>query len=140
VKLSKNRFTLNPSRPAAKPNMSVERLVTTVRITIQTRNMTYLPIRNFPLDTGIVSIVFRVCSLYSLPNRYDMIIANIMTANIADMYILTLVNNASKVCPSSNEVTAINMSNGGRMAPTMLNKNILDLLSFKNSIFIKVNI
>jgi hypothetical protein len=102
--------------------------------------MTYLLIRNFPLDTGIVSIVFRVCSLYSLPNRYDMIIANIMTANIADMYILTLVNNASKVCPSSNEVTAINMSNGGRMAPTMLNKNILDLLSFKNSIFIKVNI
>jgi hypothetical protein len=50
------------------------------------------------------------------------------------------VNNASKVCPSSNEVTAINMSNGGRMAPIMLNKNILDLLSFKNSIFIKVNI
>ena len=121
MKLFKNRFTLNPSRPAAKPNMSVERLVTTVRITIQTRNMTYLLIRNFPLDTGIVSIVFRVCSLYSLPNRYDMIIANIMTANIADMYILTLVNNASKVCPSSNEVTAINMSNNLRVAKVTAN-------------------
>ena len=69
-----------------------------------------------------------------------MIIANIMTANIADIYIFTLVNNASKVCPSSNDVTAMNIKNGGRIAPIKLNKNIFDLLSFKNSISIKVNI
>jgi hypothetical protein len=39
AKIPANRFTLNPSRPAAKANMSVERLVTTVRITIQTKNI-----------------------------------------------------------------------------------------------------
>ena len=63
-----------------------------------------------------------------------MIIAKMRTANIADIYIFTFVNNASKLWPSSNAVTAININNGGRMAPIKLNKNIFDLFSFKNSI------
>ena len=58
-----------PSGPAAKPNARVDRLVTTVKIKIQIRNMTYLEIKNFPLDIGTVSMVFNVCSLYSLPKR-----------------------------------------------------------------------
>ena len=56
---------LNPSRPAAKPNISVEKLVNIDKITIHTKNIAYLLNKNFPLDTGIVKIVFRVCSLYS---------------------------------------------------------------------------
>lgn len=69
-----------------------------------------------------------------------MIIAKIRTANIADMYMFTLVNSSSKVLPSPKAVTAINIKSGGRIAPIKLNKNILDLLSFKNSISMKVNI
>ena len=102
--------------------------------------MIYLDSRNFPLDIGIVNIVFKVCSLYSLPKRYEIIIENNKTANNADIYILTLENNASKLCVSSNAKVAINISNGGRIAPIKLNKNIFDRLSFKNSISIKVNI
>ena len=62
-------FKVNPSRPAIKPNISVDKLVTTVNITIHTKNIMYLDIKNFSRDIGIVSIVFNVCSLYSLPNR-----------------------------------------------------------------------
>ena len=62
-------FKVNPSRPAIKPNISVDKLVTAVNITIHTKNIMYLDIKNFFLDIGIVSIVFNVCSLYSLPNR-----------------------------------------------------------------------
>ena len=69
-----------------------------------------------------------------------MIIAKSKTANNADMYIFTLVNNKSKVCPSSKAKTAMNIKNGGNIAPIKLNRNIFDLLSFKNSISIKVNI
>ncbi len=69
AKLSANSFKLNPSSPAIKPNTSVDRIVTTVKIIIHTKNMTYLLNMNFTLDTRIVSIVFRVCSLYSLPKR-----------------------------------------------------------------------
>lgn len=47
AKLSTNSFNVNPSRPATKPNTSVDMLVTTVKITIQTKNMTYLLARNF---------------------------------------------------------------------------------------------
>jgi hypothetical protein len=66
-----------------------------------------------------------------------MIIAKIKTANIADIYIFTFANSISKLCPSSKDITAININNGGSTAPIKLNKNILDLLSFKNSILIK---
>jgi hypothetical protein len=52
----------------------------------------------------------------------------------------TLVNSMSKVLPSSNAKTAININKGGRTAPIKLSKNIFDLLSFRNSILIKVNI
>ena len=140
VKLSMNNFKLNPSRPAIKPKTSVDKLVTTVKIKIQTKNMTYLLNKKFPRDTGIVSIVLRVCSLYSLPNRYEIIIAKSRTANNADIYIFTLLNNNSKVLPSSNAKTAINIKNGGKIAPIKLNRNMFDLLSFKNSISMKVNI
>ena len=56
------------------------------------------------------------------------------------MYIFTLSNNNSKVWPSPNAKTAINIRNGGKMAPIKLNRKIFDLLSFKNSISMKVNI
>ena len=69
-----------------------------------------------------------------------MIMAKIKTANIADVYMFTLVNNNSKLLPSPNAVTAININSGGRIAPIRLNRNIFDLLSFKNSISMKVNI
>lgn len=140
AKLSTNNFKVNPSRPAIKPKMTVDNVVTTVKIKIQTKNMTYLAIKNLPLDIGMVNIAFKVCSLYSLPKRYDMIIANRRTANNADMYIFTFENNKSKLLPSSNAKTAINIKRGGKTAPIKLNKNIFDLLSFKNSISIKVNI
>ncbi len=74
VKLSMNSFKVNPSRPAAKPKTSVDMLVTMVKIKIHAKNMRYFDSRNFPLDIGIVSIVFKVCSLYSLPKRYDIIV------------------------------------------------------------------
>ena len=69
-----------------------------------------------------------------------MIIAKMRTANMADMYIFTFANSASKLWVSLNDVAAININNGGRIAPIKLNKNIFDLFSFKNSIWIKVNI
>ena len=69
AKLFMNSCNENPLSPAAKPNARVDRLVTTVNIKIQIRNMTYLEIKNFPLDIGTVSMVFNVCSLYSLPKR-----------------------------------------------------------------------
>jgi hypothetical protein len=139
-KLSINNFNVNPPRPAIKPNATVDRLVTTVKIKIHAKNMMYLAIRNFPLDIGMVNMVFSVCSLYSLPKRYDMMIAKSRTANNADIYIFTLENNISKLCVSSNAKVAINIKSGGIIAPTILNKKIFDLLSFKNSISIKVNI
>jgi hypothetical protein len=72
-------------------------LVTTDKIRIQIKNMRYLETKNFPLDIGTVSIVLRVCSLYSLPKRYEIIIENRRIANNADIYILTVENNASKL-------------------------------------------
>ena len=51
-----------------------------------------------------------------------------------------LENNISKLCVSSNAKVAINISNGGIIAPIMLNRNMFDLLSFKNSISMNVNI
>ena len=70
----------------------------------------------------------------------DIIIAKSITANNADMYMFTFVNNMSNVCPSSKAKTAMNISNGGNMAPIRLKRNMFDLLSFRNSICIKVNI
>ena len=61
AKLLMNSCNENPLSPAAKPNARVDRLVTTVNIKIQIRNMTYLEIKNFPLDIGTVSMVFNVC-------------------------------------------------------------------------------
>ena len=69
AKLSNNRFNVNPSRPATKPKIAVDMVVTTVNIKIQTKNMMYLDNMNLPLDIGIVSMDFNVCSLYSLPKR-----------------------------------------------------------------------
>ena len=69
-----------------------------------------------------------------------MIIENRRTANNADMYILTFVNNASNEFVSLNTTTAINIKRGGKIAPIKLKRKMLDLLSFKNSISIKVNI
>jgi hypothetical protein len=69
-----------------------------------------------------------------------MIIENKRIANNADIYIFTVENNASKLCVSSNANVAINIKTEGNAAISMLNKNILDLLSFKNSISIKVSI
>ncbi len=69
AKLFMNNCNVNPVSPAAKPNARVDRLVTTVKIKIQIKNMTYFETKNFPLDIGMVSIVFKVCSLYSLPKR-----------------------------------------------------------------------
>jgi hypothetical protein len=68
-KLFINNPNVNPLSPATNPNARVDRLVTTVKIKIQIRNITYLEIKNFPLDIGTVSMVFKVCSLYSLPKR-----------------------------------------------------------------------
>ena len=67
-----------------------------------------------------------------------MIIENKRIANNADIYILTVENNASKLCVSSKANVAINIKIEGNAAISMLNKNILDLFSFRNSIFIKV--
>ena len=69
AKLLMNSCNENPLSPAAKPNARVDRLVTTVKIKIQISNMTYLEIKNFPLDIGTVRMVFKVCSLYSLQKR-----------------------------------------------------------------------
>ena len=57
-----------------------------------------------------------------------------------DIYKFTFVNSALNVFPSPNAKVAINIRSGGKIAPNKLNKNIFDLLSFKNSIWIKVNI
>ena len=69
AKLSINSFIVNPLSPARKPKASVDTLVTAVKINTQTKNMMYLEARNFPRDIGMVSIAFKVCSLYSLPKR-----------------------------------------------------------------------
>jgi hypothetical protein len=69
AKLFMNSCNVKPVSPATKPNARVDKLVTTVKIKIQIRNMRYLEIKNFPLDIGTVSMVFNVCSLYSLPKR-----------------------------------------------------------------------
>ena len=69
-----------------------------------------------------------------------MIIENKRIANNADIYILTVENNASKLCVSSKANVAINIKTDGKAAISMLNKNILDLFSFRNSICIKVSI
>ena len=69
-----------------------------------------------------------------------MIIENKRIANNADIYIFTVENNASKLCVSSNANVAINIKTEGNAAISILNKNILDLFSFRNSIFIKVSI
>jgi hypothetical protein len=49
-------------------------------------------------------------------------------------------NNASKLCVSSKANVAINIKIEGKAAISMLNKNIFDLFSFRNSISIKVSI
>ena len=69
-----------------------------------------------------------------------MIIENKRIANNADIYIFTVENNASKLCVSSNANVAMNIKTEGNAAISMLNKNIFDLFSFRNSIFIKVSI
>ena len=69
VKMLRIKGHLQGEAVAAKPKTRVVTLVTTVKIKIQIKNIRYLDTKNFPLDIGTVSIAFKVCSLYSLPNR-----------------------------------------------------------------------
>jgi hypothetical protein len=85
-------------------------------------------------------MVFNVCSLYSLPKRYAMIIENKRIAKSADIYIFTVEKSILKLCVSSNAKVAININTEGNAAISRLNKNIFERLSFKNSISIKVSI
>ena len=86
AKLFMNKPKVNPLSLAIKPNARVDTLVTTDKIRIQIKNIIYLEAKNFPLDIGIVSMVFNVCSLYSLPKRYEIIIENKRIANNADSH------------------------------------------------------
>ena len=45
------------------------------------KNIRNLPQRYFIFDIGVVSIDFKVLSLYSLPNKYALTIANTSTPN-----------------------------------------------------------
>ena len=45
------------------------------KIIVHIKSIKYFPKMNFPRDNGIVIIVFKLCSVYSLPNMYETTIA-----------------------------------------------------------------
>ena len=129
-------FTINPVAPAIYPNNIAEILDTSVMISIHTRNIRYLLSINVVLDVGAVIMVFSVCSLYSLPNRYDIIIVNSNMMNITLIYIFVTLRNVWKemVSVNSPNLSDKNIKNDGNIAPSIVSKNIFDFLSFRNSI------
>lgn len=88
-KLFNMTFIVNPVVPARYPKTIADSVVIIVIISIHTKNIVYLLIINVDLVVGAVSIVFSVCSLYSLPNRYDIMIVNSNITNIRLMYMFT---------------------------------------------------
>ncbi len=142
LKLFNTTFIVNPIVPARYPNSIADIVVIMVIISIHNRNIAYLLMMNVVLDVGAVSMVFSVCSLYSLPNRYDIMIVNSSITNIRLVYIFTWLKNVSRVMVSVNSPNLAdrNNRNEGNIAPSSVSMNIFDLLSFMNSISIKLYI
>ena len=61
--------------PPIYPKKQVDKNVMATKIIVHMKNIKYFPKMNFPRDNGIVIIVFKLCSVYSLPNMYETTIA-----------------------------------------------------------------
>lgn len=68
--------------PPRYPKIHVDKNVIATKIIVHMKNIRYFPKMNFPWDMGIVIIVFKVCSVYSLPNMYETTIAKRTILNI----------------------------------------------------------
>lgn len=61
--------------PPRYPKKQVDKNVMATKIIVHMKSINYFPKMNFPRDNGIVIIVFKLCSVYSLPNMYETTIA-----------------------------------------------------------------